>query len=125
MKFFEPDSGTIKLDGVDLREYDTRFLRENIGIVFQENHIFNGTIADNIRYGNPDATDEQVLEAAKKAFLYDQVMQLPEGFGSMAQRLSGGQKQKIAIARMFLKNPPIIFFEEPTASLDAVWSSSF
>lgn len=120
MKFFEPDSGTIKLDGVDLREYDTRFLRENIGIVFQENHIFNGTIADNIRYGNPDATDEQVLEAARKAFLYDQVMQLPEGFGSMAQRLSGGQKQRIAIARMFLKNPPIIFLDEPTASLDAV-----
>ena len=120
VKFFEPDSGTIKLDGVDLREYDTRFLRENIGIVFQENHIFNGTIADNIRYGNPDAIDEQVLEAAKKAFLYDQVMQLPEGFGSMAQRLSGGQKQRIAIARMFLKNPPIIFLDEPTASLDAV-----
>lgn len=120
VKFFEPDSGTIKLDGVDLREYDTRFLRENIGIVFQENHIFNGTIADNIRYGNPDATDEQVLEAAKKAFLFDQVMQLPEGFGSMAQRLSGGQKQRIAIARMFLKNPPIIFLDEPTASLDAV-----
>ena len=120
MKFFEPDSGTIKLDGVDLREYDTRFLRENIGIVFQENHIFNGTIADNIRYGNPDATDEQVLEAARKAFLYDQVMQLPEGFESMAQRLSGGQKQRIAIARMFLKNPPIIFLDEPTASLDAV-----
>ena len=74
----------------------------------------------NIRYGNPDATDEQVLEAAKKAFLYDQVMQLPEGFGSMAQRLSGGQKQRTAIARMFLKNPPIIFLDEPTASLDAV-----
>ena len=74
----------------------------------------------NIRYGNPDATDEQVLEAAKKAFLYDQVMQLPEGVGSMAQRLSGGQKQRIAIARMFLKNPPIIFLDEPTASLDAV-----
>ena len=76
--------------------------------------------ADNICYGNPDATDEQVLEAARKAFLYDQVMQLPEGFGSMAQRLSGGQKQRIAIARMFLKNPPIIFLDEPTASLDAV-----
>jgi ABC-type bacteriocin/lantibiotic exporter with double-glycine peptidase domain len=120
VKLFEPDSGTIKLDSVDLREYDTKFLRENIGIVFQENHIFNGTIADNIRYGNPDATDEQVLESARKAFLYDQVMQLPEGFESMAQRLSGGQKQRIAIARMFLKNPPIIFLDEPTASLDAV-----
>lgn len=120
VKFFEPDAGTIKLDGVDLKEYDTKFLRENIGVVFQENHIFNGTIADNIRYGNPSATDEEVEEAARKAFLYDQVMMLPEGFASMAQKLSGGQKQRIAIARMFLKNPPIIILDEPTASLDAV-----
>ena len=120
VKFFEPDAGTIELDGVDLKEYDTKFLRENIGVVFQENHIFNGTIADNIRYGNPSATDEEVEEAARKAFLYDQVMMLPEGFASMAQKLSGGQKQRIAIARMFLKNPPIIILDEPTASLDAV-----
>ena len=120
VKFFEPDAGTIKLDGVNLKEYDTKFLRENIGVVFQENHIFNGTIADNIRYGNPSATDEEVEEAARKAFLYDQVMMLPEGFASMAQKLSGGQKQRIAIARMFLKNPPIIILDEPTASLDAV-----
>jgi ABC-type multidrug transport system fused ATPase/permease subunit len=120
VKFFQPDAGTIQLDGVDLKEYDTKFLRENIGVVFQENHIFNGTIADNIRYGNPSATDEEVEEAARKAFLYDQVMMLPEGFASMAQKLSGGQKQRIAIARMFLKNPPIIILDEPTASLDAV-----
>jgi ABC-type multidrug transport system fused ATPase/permease subunit len=120
VKFFEPETGTIKLDGVDLKEYDTKFLRENIGVVFQENHIFNGTIADNIRYGNPSATDEEVEEAARKAFLYDQVMMLPDGFASMAQKLSGGQKQRIAIARMFLKNPPIIILDEPTASLDAV-----
>jgi ABC-type multidrug transport system fused ATPase/permease subunit len=120
VKFFEPETGAIKLDGVDLKEYDTKFLRENIGVVFQENHIFNGTIADNIRYGNPSATDEEVEEAARKAFLYDQVMMLPDGFASMAQKLSGGQKQRIAIARMFLKNPPIIILDEPTASLDAV-----
>lgn len=120
IKLFEPDSGTIKLDGVDLREYDTNFLRENIGVVFQENHIFNGTVAENIRYGKPDATDEQVIEAARKAFLYDQVMQLPDGFESRADKLSGGQKQRIAIARMFLKNPPVIILDEPTASLDAV-----
>ena len=120
VKFFEPETGTIKLDGVDLKEYDTKFLRENIGVVFQENHIFNGTIADNIRYGNPSATDEEVEEAARKAFLYDQVIMLPEGFASMAQKMSGGQKQRIAIARMFLKNPPIIILDEPTASLDAV-----
>lgn len=120
LKFFEPNSGTIKLDGVDLREYDTQYLRENIGVVFQENHIFNGTIAENIRYGNPNATDEEVQEAARKAYIYDQVMSLPEGFETMAQSLSGGQRQRLAIARMFLKNPPIIFLDEPTASLDAV-----
>lgn len=120
LKFFEPDSGTIKLDGVDLREYDTKFLRDNIGIVFQGNHIFNGTIAENIRYGKPNATDEEVYEAARKAYIYDQIMMLPDGFDSKAQRLSGGQRQRIAIARLFLKNPPIIFLDEPTASLDAV-----
>jgi len=88
--------------------------------VLQKNHIFEGSIEENIRYGKPEATDAEVIEAAKKAFIYDQVMSLPKGFQSQATALSGGQQQRIAIARMFLKNPPIIFLDEPTASLDAV-----
>ena len=119
-KFYEPQVGTITLDGVDLREYDTKFLRENIGLVLQKNHIFDGTIEENILYGNPNATHEEVVEAAKKSYIYDQIMALPQLFENKASDLSGGQQQRIAIARMFLKNPPIIFLDEPTASLDAI-----
>jgi ABC-type multidrug transport system fused ATPase/permease subunit len=119
-KFYQPDSGVILLDGVDLREYDTRYLRDHIGLVLQKNHIFNGTIEENIRYGYPDATFDEVAEAARKAYIYDQIMALPKQFSSRATMLSGGQQQRIAIARMFLKNPPIIFLDEPTASLDAI-----
>lgn len=119
-KFYQPDCGSIKLDGVDLREWDTQYLRENIGLVLQKNHIFSGTIEENIRYGKPDATAEEVIDAAKKAFIYEQIMKQPEGMQAQATALSGGQQQRIAIARMFLKNPPIIFLDEPTASLDAV-----
>ena len=119
-KFYEPQSGTITLDGVDLREYDTKFLRDNIGLVLQKNHIFDGTIEENILYGKPGATHEEVVEAAKKSYIYDQIMALPKQFENKASDLSGGQQQRIAIARMFLKNPPIIFLDEPTASLDAI-----
>ena len=119
-KFYEPQVGTITLDGIDLREYDTKFLRENIGLVLQKNHIFDGTIEENILYGNPNATHEEVVEAAKKSYIYDQIMALPKQFENKASDLSGGQQQRIAIARMFLKNPPIIFLDEPTASLDAI-----
>jgi len=119
-KFYEPQVGTITLDGIDLREYDTKFLRENIGLVLQKNHIFDGTIEENILYGKPNATHEEVVEAAKKSYIYDQIMQLPKQFENKASDLSGGQQQRIAIARMFLKNPPIIFLDEPTASLDAI-----
>ncbi len=119
-KFYTPDCGTITLDGVDIKDYDTQYLRDNIGLVLQKNHIFDGTIEDNIRYGKPDATLQEVEDAARSAYIYDQVMKLPQGFQSQATLLSGGQQQRIAIARMFLKNPPIIFLDEPTASLDAI-----
>jgi len=88
--------------------------------VMQKNHIFDGTIEENIRYGNPQATHDDVVQAARQAFLYDQIMQLPDGFESSALRLSGGQQQRIAIARMFIKNPAVIILDEPTASLDAI-----
>ena len=119
-KFYTPQTGEILLDGVDLRDWDTHYLRNNIGLVLQKNHIFDGTIEENIRYGKPDATFEEVEDAARKAYIYDQVVALPKGFQNKASDLSGGQQQRIAIARMFLKNPPIIFLDEPTASLDAI-----
>lgn len=119
-KFYAPDSGSITLDGVPLKEWDTQVLRDNIGLVLQKNHIFSGTIEENIRYGNPAATREEVEQAARQAYIYDQIVVLPDGFQSNALQLSGGQQQRIAIARMFLKNPPIIFLDEPTASLDAI-----
>ena len=119
-KFYQPSSGEILLDGVPLEDYDTHFLRENIGLVLQKNHIFNGSIADNIRYGKVNATDEEVIDAAKQAYIHEQIIKLPEQYQTKATALSGGQQQRIAIARMFLKNPPIIFLDEPTASLDAI-----
>ena len=119
-KFYEPDCGSIRLDGVDLREWDTHYLRDHIGLVLQKNHIFDGTVEENIRYGRPDASFEEVEQAARKACIYDQIVALPKGFRNKASDLSGGQQQRIAIARMFLKNPPIIFLDEPTASLDAI-----
>ena len=119
-KFYQPDSGFLLLDGVSLDEYDTDYLRENIGLVLQKNHIFGGTIEENLRYGKPDATYEEIVIAAKKAYLHDQVMTLKHEYQTSALSLSGGQQQKIAIARMFLKNPPVIFLDEPTASLDAI-----
>ncbi|KUG09592.1 ABC transporter ATP-binding protein [Solirubrum puertoriconensis] len=119
-KFYQPDSGRLLLDGKPLADYDTHALRQQIGLVLQKNHIFKGTIEENIRYGVMDATLEQIQAAAKQAYLHEQIMQLPKGYQSDAQQLSGGQQQRIAIARLFLKNPPIIFLDEPTASLDAI-----
>jgi ABC-type multidrug transport system fused ATPase/permease subunit len=119
-KFYWPTAGVIKLDGRPLNDYENAHLRDAIGIVLQRNHIFQGSIEDNIRYGQMDAPFSAVVEAAKKAFLHDQIMALPSQYKHDATQLSGGQQQRIAIARLFLKNPPIIFLDEPTASLDAM-----
>ena len=119
-KFYEPSSGHIFLDGVDLHKFDTQWLRDNIGLVLQRNHIFNDTILENIKYGNQEATRDEIVEAAKKAYIHEQIMDLPKGYDSKADSLSGGQQQRISIARLFLKNPPIIILDEPTASLDAI-----
>ncbi len=119
-KFYLPDSGNILLDGTDLNDYENSYLRSDIGLVLQRNHIFQGSIEDNIRYGNMNATFEEIETAAKKAYLHDQIMDLPEQYQHDATQLSGGQQQRIAIARLFLKDPPIIFLDEPTASLDAI-----
>lgn len=119
-KFYEPDSGSILLDGINLKEYENSSLRNELGLVLQRNHIFKGTIEENIRYGKMEATYEEIVDAAKKAYLHNQIMELPMQYQSDAQMLSGGQQQRIAIARLFLKDPPIIFLDEPTASLDAI-----
>lgn len=119
-KFYAPDSGCIRMDGVDLQDIDTAYLRDHIGLVLQKNHIFSGSVADNIRYGKTSATQEEIEAAAKKASIHEQVIAMPSGYESDALSLSGGQQQRIAIARMFLKDPPIIFLDEPTASLDAI-----
>lgn len=119
-KFYEPTSGEILLDGQNLKDYNTHLLRRKIGLVLQKNHIFRGSIEENIRYGNMDASFAEIENAARNAYLHDQIVQLPNKYESEAQQLSGGQQQRIAIARLFLKNPPVIFLDEPTASLDAI-----
>lgn len=119
-KFYEPTAGRILLDGVDLKNYDTKFLRKNIGMVLQRNHIFKGSIFENIEYGKIGSSKEEIVKAAKEAYIHEQIIELPQGYDSGAHLLSGGQQQRIAIARLFLKNPPIIFLDEPTANLDAI-----
>lgn len=119
-KFYLPQSGEILLNGTSLNDIDTQYLRDHIGLVLQKNHIFQGTIEENIRYGKMNATQDEIIAAAKKASIHEQILKLPQAYQSDALLLSGGQQQRIAIARMFLKNPPIIFLDEPTASLDAI-----
>ncbi|TDB68838.1 ABC transporter ATP-binding protein [Arundinibacter roseus] len=118
--FYSPTQGSILLDGLPLEDYNSDWVREKVGLVMQKNHIFSGSIEENIRYGRMDATPEDIREAARQASLHEQIMQLPNQYDSEARSLSGGQQQRIAIARLFLKNPPVIFLDEPTASLDAI-----
>jgi len=121
-RFYEPQRGAITIDGYDIMDLQQRFLRENIGLVQQNVFLFDGTIRENIMYGRPLAEEEQMVEAARYANIYDFIMSLPDGFdtyvGERGVKLSGGQKQRISIARVFLKNPPLLIFDEATSSLD-------
>ena len=121
-RFYDVSEGGIFVDGKNIKDFSLYSLRNNIGIVQQDVYLFSGTIMENIRYGKPDATEEEIIEAAKLASAYDFIMELEEGFdtyvGERGIKLSGGQKQRISIARVFLKNPPILIFDEATSALD-------
>lgn len=121
-RFYEVSSGAITIDGIDIRDMKLDDLRSNVGIVQQDVYLFAGTVLDNIRYGRMDATDEEVVRAAKNANAHEFIMGLPHGYhtdiGQRGVKLSGGQKQRLSIARVFLKNPPILIFDEATSALD-------
>lgn len=121
-RFYDVTGGSIRIDGKDIRDIQLKSLRDHIGIVQQEVYLFVGTIYDNIRYGKPNATKEEIIQAAKNANAHDFIMSLPNGYntdiGQRGIKLSGGQKQRISIARVFLKNPPILIFDEATSALD-------
>lgn len=121
-RFYDVSSGRILIDGEDIRDYTLKSLRNNIGIVQQDVYLFTGSVMDNIRYGNPHATDAEIVAAAQNANAHDFIMNLPEGYdtniGQRGVKLSGGQKQRLSIARVFLKNPPILIFDEATSALD-------
>ena len=121
-RFYDVSSGRITVDGHDIREVTLKSLRDNIGIVQQDVYLFAGTIYENILYGRPDATPEEVVQAAKNANAHDFIMAFPDGYdtdiGQRGIKLSGGQKQRLSIARVFLKNPPILIFDEATSALD-------
>ena len=123
-RFYDVCSGSIKVDGNDIRDLTQSSLRKNIGIIQQDVFMFAGTIKDNIRYGRPDASDEEIIEAAKKAEIHNEIMALPQGYesqvGERGVKLSGGQKQRLSIARVFLKNPKILILDEATSALDTV-----
>ena len=121
-RFYDVTSGAISIDGIDIRDVKLKSLRNQIGIVQQDVYLFSGTIYENILYGRPDATREEVIEAAKNANAHDFIMGMPDGYdtdiGQRGVKLSGGQKQRLSIARVFLKNPPILIFDEATSALD-------
>ncbi len=126
-RFYDVNEGSIKIDGTDIRDVQKAELRRSIGIIQQDVFLYADTIMENIRYGRPDATNEEVMEAAKKAEIYDDIMEMPDKFdtytGERGVLLSGGQKQRVAIARIFLKNPPILILDEATSALDTVTES--
>jgi ATP-binding cassette subfamily B protein len=121
-RFYDVLEGKITIDGIDIKDIQIKSLRKNIGIVQQELYLFSGTIMENIKYGKPEATRDEVIKAAKHAYAHDFIMNFPDGYdtyvGSKGLKLSGGQKQRLSIARVFLKNPPILIFDEATSSLD-------
>ena len=123
-RFYDVTSGAIRIDGTDIRDVTKHSLRSSIGVVQQDVFIFADTIKENIRYGRPDASDAQIVAAAKMAEIYDDIMEMPDGFdtyvGERGVRLSGGQKQRISIARIFLKNPKILILDEATSALDTI-----
>ncbi|ARN57128.1 ABC transporter ATP-binding protein [Sedimentisphaera salicampi] len=122
-RFYEPQNGRITIDGVDIMKLKRKFLRENIGIVQQSAFLFDATIRENIMYGRLDASEEEIIEAARKANILKYIQSLPDGFDTMVGergvKLSGGQKQRLSIARVFLKDPPIFIFDEATSALDS------
>lgn len=121
-RFYDVTGGSIKVDGIDIRDIKLKSLRDHIGIVQQDVYLFVGTVMDNIRYGKPNATREEIIQAAKNANAHEFIMSLPDGYdtdiGQRGVKLSGGQKQRLSIARVFLKNPPILIFDEATSALD-------
>ncbi len=121
-RFYEVGAGRIRLDGVDIRQYSLRALRRNIGTVDQDVYLFNASVSDNIRYGKPEATAAEIVEAAKQAYAHDFIMRLPQGYdtaiGQRGVKLSAGQRQRLSIARLFLKDPPLIILDEATSALD-------
>lgn len=123
-RFYEVSDGAIRVDGLDVRDVTQSSLRRSIGVVQQDVFLFADSILENIRYGKPDATDEEIIAAAKRAEIYDDIMAMPDGFetyvGERGTLLSGGQKQRISIARIFLKNPPILILDEATSALDSL-----
>ena len=126
-RFYDVTEGSVTIDGLDVRDVQQRSLRRNIGVVQQDVFLFAASIMENIRYGRPDASVDEVMEAARRAEIYDDIMAMPQGFetyvGERGALLSGGQKQRIAIARIFLKNPPILILDEATSALDSVTES--
>ena len=121
-RFYPITEGSIKIDGTDIRDITLDSLRDNIGIVQQDVFLFNGSLRENIMYGKADATEEEMIEAAKKAKIHSFISSLPDGYdsqiGERGVKLSGGQKQRISIARIFLKNPAILILDEATSALD-------